>query len=357
MKQANHIISSSTGGGKMLDEADFRRRYDKDDALGLIARQLEQLKAEIEPPQGLEPARVKRVLVAGMGGSALASEFVRSAWSARLPWPVDIVRDYVLPAYVDAETLVVCSSYSGSSEETLAALDAARQAGAQVVAVTAGGKLLETARAEHLPHLALPAGIQGRYGVLSGVLAWATLAEALGAAEGLVAELGEAAEVVAADARSWAAEVPAADNGAKQIAAALLGHDVVIYGGPMLMAVAQKWKVDFNENAKNVAWWNALPEMNHNELSGWGYPREHACKVVELLSELDHPQVRKRFAVMNRLMSDRWAPVEVRVPGVNQTQQMVWAFMLGGFVSAYLAILNQVEISALPLVDKLKSQL
>ncbi|HEY6736627.1 MAG TPA: SIS domain-containing protein [Candidatus Saccharimonadia bacterium] len=340
-----------------LDKAGSRRRYDKDNVLELIGRQLNQLCAEIAAPKGLEPARIKRVLVAGMGGSALASEFARSAWAGRLSWPVEIVKEYALPAYVDAETLVMCSSFSGSSEETLEALAAARQAGAQVVAVTAGGKLLETARAKELPHVQLPGGIQGRYGVLSGVLAWAVLAETLGAAEGLVAELRAAAEAVAADAAGWAQDVPAEQNRAKQMAESLLGHDVVVYAGPTLGAIAQKWKVDFNENAKNVAWWNVLPEMNHNELSGWGHPEEHACQVVELQSELDHSQVRKRFEIMNQLMSARWTPLAVQVPGDGQVAQMVWAFMLGSYVSAYLALLNQVEISTLPLVDKLKAQL
>lgn len=341
----------------MLDELDFRQRYDKTNALSLIGQQLDQLKATITAPAGLHPEPIKRVVVAGMGGSALASEFVRVAWRGRLPWPVEIVRDYDLPGYVDDSTLVVCSSYSGSSEETIAALSAARGLGAQVVVVTAGGKLLEAARTDNLPYLQLPSGIQGRYGVLSGVRAWAVLAEALGAVEGLEQELEDAAAAAAADAASWKPSVPVADNGAKQIAEALLGHDAVIYAGPMLAAVAQKWKVDFNENSKNVAWWNTLPEMNHNELSGWGFPAEHACKIIELQSNLDHAQVQKRFSVMNQILSDRWAPIEVRVPGENQVQQMVWSFVLGSYVSAYLALLNQVEISTLPLVDKLKSQL
>lgn len=341
----------------LLDEADFRRRYDSDNALELIARQLEQLHGEIAPPEGLVPEHIKRVVVAGMGGSALASEFARSAWSDRLPWPVDIVKAYDLPGYVNDETLVVCSSYSGSSEETLGALAAARQAGAQVVVVTAGGKLLETARAEGLAHLVLPAGIQGRYGVLSGVLAWAVLAETVGAAAGLVDELRQAAGAVRPPAAGWGQDAPLAGNEAKQIAERLVGHDAVIYAGPVLGAIAAKWKVDLNENAKHVAWWNVLPEMNHNELSGWGHPQDHGCRVVELRSRLDHPQVQKRFEVMNRLMSRRWTPIEVTVPGESQVEQMVWAFMLGSFVSGYLGILNQTEISTLPLVDRLKSQL
>ncbi|QQR52920.1 bifunctional phosphoglucose/phosphomannose isomerase [bacterium] len=340
----------------MLDEVDFRARYDKDDCIGLIGRQLEQLASDLVQPVGLDPVRVKRVLVAGMGGSALASELARVLWRDRLPWPVDICKDYDLPAYVDDQTLVICSSYSGTSEETLAALTTARSAGAQVVCITAGGKLLATAQTEKLPFVALPSGIQGRYGVLSGLMAWAVVAQALGV-KGLVDELQAAGRAVVEAAASWAPEVPAADNDAKKLAEALLGKPIILYAGPTMSAIAQKWKVDFNENAKHTAWWNVLPEMNHNELSGWGHPREHGLRVVELRSELDHEQVRKRFEVMNRLISDRWAPVEVYVVGKTAAEQTVWAFMLGSYVSGYLAILNQVEIATLPLVDKLKSQL
>lgn len=340
----------------MLDAADFRARYDKDDCLGLIGRQVEQLVAEVVAPVGLVAEKVKRVLVAGMGGSALASELARGLWSDRLLWPVDICKDYALPAYVDAQTLVICSSYSGTSEETLAALATARAAGAQVVCVTAGGKLLETAQAESLPYVALPAGIQGRYGVLSGLLAWASIAEVLGVG-GLVDELRQAAQAVAPAAKAWAPEVPLVDNEAKQLAESLLGKPVIVYAGAGLSAVAQKFKVDLNENAKHMAWWNSLPEMNHNELSGWGHPREHGLRVVELLSDLDHEQVKKRFEIMNRLMSDRWAPVKVQAQGKTLAEQTVWAFMLASYASAYLATLNQVEIATLPLVDKLKKQL
>lgn len=341
----------------MLDEADFRKRYDKDDLLNVITSQPAQLLHEFEPIAGLQPERIKRVMVAGMGGSALASELVKNWLSDRLPWPIEIVRDYQLPVYVDEQTLVVCSSFSGSSEETLAALEVALQQRAQVVVMAAGGALLELARKRTLPHYALPGVIQGRYGVLSGVRAWAQLIQSLGAAEGLVDELEGAVTAASRAIETWSPHRLTAENEAKQMAEALLGNNIVVYAGPTLAAMAQKWKVDFNENAKTVAFWNVLPEMNHNELSGWAHPAAHACKIIELMSELDHPQVNKRFEVMNRLLSDRWAPIKVDVAGATRAQQMVWTFMLGSFTSAYLALLNQTDIGALPLVPKLKEQL
>jgi glucose/mannose-6-phosphate isomerase len=151
--------------------------------------------------------------------------------------------------------------------------------------------------------------------------------------------------------------VPTKDNVAKQIASDVLGRGIVIYGGLSLAAVAMKWKVDFNENSKNLAFWNVLPEMNHNELSGWTKPQDHGMKVIELLSDLDNPQVIKRFEVMNSLLSNRFAPITIDVKGDTRSEQMVWAFMLGSYASAYLGILNQTDIGALPLVSKLKQRL
>jgi glucose/mannose-6-phosphate isomerase len=341
----------------MLDEADFRARYDKDDALGVLAGQPEQLRHEFARPEGLGGRKVAQIVMAGMGGSALGGELARNWLGDRLAVPLELVRDYTLPAYAGPETLVVCVSYSGGSEETLAAYAEARKRKAQVVVMASGGKLLEAARADGVPGYELPSEVQGRYGVLYGLRAWAQLLETVAGLEGLVDELEEASGWVRGEVAAWLGEVPAETNEAKQIAAELLGHGVVVYGGLILPAITLKWKLDLNENAKNVAFWNNLPEMNHNEFSGWGHPRRPGLKVVELTSSLDHSQVQKRFEAMNSLLSSRFAPIEVRVQGETKLRQMLWAYMLGSMTSAYLGMLNQVEIGTLPLVGKLKERL
>jgi glucose/mannose-6-phosphate isomerase len=223
--------------------------------------------------------------------------------------------------------------------------------------VASGGSILEIARRDELPFFELPSVPQGRYGVLYGVRAWAQLMDTLNLTSGLVVELVHSGHSVAVDASEWLPSVPTKDNVAKQIASDVLGRGIVIYGGLSLAAVAMKWKVDFNENSKNLAFWNVLPEMNHNELSGWTKPQDHGMKVIELLSDLDNPQVIKRFEVMNSLLSNRFAPITIDVKGDTRSEQMVWAFMLGSYASAYLGILNQTDIGALPLVSKLKQRL
>jgi glucose/mannose-6-phosphate isomerase len=341
----------------MLDEADFIARYDKSDCLAVIGDQPDQLLHRYSALTGLGDAKFTNIVLAAMGGSALAAEFIKNLTSDRLMVPLEIVRDYQLPAYVNSNSLVVCFSYSGSTEETIASLKEARERGAQVVVMASGGELLDIAKREDLPYCALPGEIQGRYGVLNGVRSWAQLLDELGLVPGLVQEVEAAGKWVKGQAEAWGAEMVIDNNSAKQIASELLAHSVVVYGGPTLSALAMKWKVDLNENAKNLAFWNWLPEMNHNEFSGWAHPRDHGFKVIELTSNLDNGQVGKRFVATNSLLSSRFAPISIEAVGKTKCEQMVWTFMLGSYVSAYLAILNQVDIGTLPLVDKLKQRL
>ena len=157
--------------------------------------------------------------------------------------------------------------------------------------------------------------------------------------------------------KNWAAGSPTKDNVAKQIANELVGHPVVVYAGAALAFAAMKWKIGINENAKNIAFYNYFPELNHNEFIGWGHPLNSGLKVVELKSDLDHPRVQKRFDVTNRLRSDIFAPIEVEAEGETKLEQLIWAIALGEFMATYLAILNQVDPFPVELVERFKKEL
>jgi glucose/mannose-6-phosphate isomerase len=136
-----------------------------------------------------------------------------------------------------------------------------------------------------------------------------------------------------------------------------VGHPVVMYGGPTLALPTMKWKIDFNENSKHLAFYNYLPEFNHNEFNGWAHPERSGLKVVELRSDLDHSQVQKRFDVTNKLLSNRFAPIEVHAEGETKLEQMLWTLILGDFTSAYLAFLNGIDPTPVDLIEKLKKEL
>lgn len=342
----------------MLDQADYIQRYDQHDILGVIAGQPNQLRQDYKINGIAKLKGATSIVVAGMGGSALAAEFINHWLSDRLSVPLVIVRGYDLPAFVGRDTLVVASSYSGNTEETVSCLHQAEKIGAKLVVMSDGGTLLAEAASDHLPELEVPGGLQPRLAVLYGVKALAQLLEELGLASGLSDELEAAAKWVEGEISSWGAKTPVAENPAKQLAEALFGHPIVVYGGPTLALPAMKWKIDANENAKNLAFYNYLPEFNHNEFLGWNHPERAGLRVVELQSSLDHPQIKKRFEVSNRLLSGKMpAPIIVEAEGKTRLEQMIWTILLGDFTMAYLALLNQVDPTPVPMIEKLKREL
>ncbi len=342
----------------MLDQADFIARYDKHDALGVIAGMARQLGHDFPVPAGLEElGEIHQVVLAGMGGSAQPGEFIKTWLGDQLKVPFVVVRDYTLPAFVGPNTLVVASSYSGNTEETLAATAEAQQRGAKIAVVTAGGKLLDMAKAKGYPHLVVPGGIQPRMAVLYAVRAWVTLLEGAGLVKGALNELAAAGKWLESQTPDWEPGVATPHNAAKQIASELVGHPAVVYAGPTLSFAAMKWKIALNENAKHIAFYNYLPEFNHNEFIGWSHPERSGLKVVELQSNLDLPQIQKRFEVSNRLLSSAFAPIEVHAVGETKLQQLVWTILLGEYVATYLACLNGIDPTPVDLVEKLKTEL
>lgn len=342
----------------MLDQPDMIARYDKSDALGVITSLPNQLSHEFPLPAGLAEMRgVSSIVLTGMGGSAQGAEFIKTWLSDRLLVPFVVVRDYTLPAFVGPDTLVIAASYSGNTEETLSAIHDASVKKARIIVITAGGKLLEAAKVLEYPHFVLPGGLQPRFAVLYAVRALTTVIESIGLAEGILDELAASGEWLRGQLGVWAPTVPAADNHAKQIAQALVGHVAVVYAGPVLGFAAMKWKIAFNENAKNIAFYNYFPEMNHNEFIGWQFPQSSGLKVIELRSDLDNAQITKRFDITNRLLSAAFAPIEVHAAGETKLQQLVWSIGLGEYVATYLAFLNGIDPTSVGLVEKLKTEL
>lgn len=341
----------------MLDDLKLIHERDAQDALGVAEKQWQQLQqAYDEYHQG--PAGVRNVVLSGMGGSALPGVFLNS-WPG-LTVPFEIVRGYDIPAYVNEHTLFISSSHSGNTEETLAALEAAKAKTGQIVIITSGGRLLERAEEAGFTVMRIPSGIQPRMCAFYFLAALTQLLTSLKLAPaGSVQELQEAGKWLSVQIGTWLPDVPTADNPAKQLALELMGKSVVMYSGPKMFGAANKWKISFNENAKNVAWVNQYPEFNHNEFIGWSsHPTEKPYAVVELRSDLEHPRVQKRFDVTERLLSGkRPAPQVVEVRGDSVLKQLLWASSMGDFVSLYLALLNGLNPTPVDLVEKFKVEL
>lgn len=343
----------------ILDDQSIINQRDPQDALSFAAGQPEQLKHDFGVRQSAHFTQpIYNVVFAGMGGSALVAEFAHT-WPT-MSEPFVVCRDYTLPAFVDQDTLVICASYSGNTEETLEALAQAEQLGAQIAIITHGGKLADRARqAGHL--LAeIPQCPQPRTGVF---YAYRALVELLVAAklipESAFAEQAAVIDHLESAAKNWLPSVPAAQNYAKQLAEQLVGKTPIIYAGPKMFPAAYKWKIGANENAKNTAWAGMLPEFNHNEFIGWSsHPVEKPFAVIDLLSTFEHPRVQKRFEVTDRLLSGmRPASIAVQAEGQTLLEQMLYLVLLGDFTTTYLALLNGVNPTPVDLVERFKKEL
>jgi glucose/mannose-6-phosphate isomerase len=287
------------------------------------------------------------LIVCGMGGSAIGGDLAAAALGDRATRPITTVRGYALESWTGPDSLVLCASYSGDTEETLACFEAAGAAGAGRVALTTGGELAELARAEGVPVIGVPAGMQPRAAViymLVGVLECAALC---GAAPGLHAEIDGAAGQLA----------PASH--AEQLAQALRGTVPVIHGAGPTVAVARRWKTQINENAEAAAFWSELPEANHNEICSWERGRATAPLAGVFLEDPDqHPRVQRRIELTAAEVERAGAPA-LRIPACGETrlERVLSLVMLGDLVSVHLALLDGVDPTPVEAIVRFKEAL
>lgn len=291
-----------------------------------------------------------RLVVLGMGGSGIAGVLLASI----LPVEVVPVRDYTLPPWIGEESLVVALSYSGDTEETLAAFAAARARTRRLLAVTSGGELGALCARDGIPWIEIPTGYQPRAAL--GYLLFPLLG--LGARLGLVPDLGEAVVVL----EELAGELAPGDeeNEAQRLARALRGRVALVYGAGPRAAVAYRWKTQLNENAKAPAFWAELPELCHNEVVGYELTRSllPQATVVFLRSGHDHPRVEKRIEILGELLSGRGIPwIAVRGRGRGPLADLFSLLYLGDWVSYYLALLNGVDPTPVAIIAELKARL
>ena len=346
-----------------LDDPATLQRIDPEDMLGKVAelpRQLAQAR-RVAGAVELSPRHtdVDAVVVLAMGGSAIGAELVAAAAGNRLRVPVIVHRDYGLPAGVGERTLVIASSHSGETVETLSGFAAARERGAPTVAVTTGGRLAAEASAAKLPLLQYKLAGQPRAAIGFGV----GLVHELLSRAGLIQDPDPIGPVVSAldellERLGRTVETDA--NPAKQLAWSLFGRIPVIYGHGPMAAVAHRWKTQLNENAKAWSAWEPMPEANHNAIEGSLNPRElgDALYVVQLRDADEPPELAARYRVVEELLGERATNrSEVRAEGPSPLARVLTAVAYGDLVSVYLAILYQTDPTPVTLLSMLKERL
>jgi glucose/mannose-6-phosphate isomerase len=303
----------------------------------------------------------RQIVIVGMGGSAIAGDYFRALLSRESPVPVFNVRAYHLPSFVDEETLVIASSFSGETEETLSAFEQALATPAKKLALTTGGRLLTTARANGVPAFTFAFHGEPRAAIGWGLMPLLASAEKLGLMHGVEGGVEEAIAILSSLREEYGAEVDSSQNPAKQLALQLHERLPVVYGAGPLIGVARRWKTQLNESAKVWAFFEEMPEAQHNAIVGWGLPATiaKATRVVLLRSaRLDQRQVALRYDLMRRLMADTAVDiVQVASRGESALAQMLSLTLLGDFAAAYLALLCGVDPTPTTVIDELKASL
>ncbi len=309
--------------------------------------------AQLEPhdaPGGL--------VVAGMGGSAIGGSLARAALGDRASRPIVLARGYALPAWTTPDTTVLCASYSGNTEETLALYEAAGALGARRIVATTGGRLAEDARADGVPVVPLPGGFQPRAAVAYSLVVALEVAGASGTGDRLHAEVDVAAAHAERLVSEWGPGGP--EHGlAKELARWLHGTTPQIAGAGLTAPIAYRWKTQINENAKSPCFSHELPELDHNEIVGWQGAAEVGRFSAVFLDDSDlHPRIRQRIELTRGLIAGH-AAATFRVDSVGETrmERLISLVLLGDLVSVYLAVLRNVDPTPVPPIEHLKNAL
>jgi len=349
---------------EILDDLDSQRRLDPNGMLDTIRELPQQCRQAWKAGQEFELPRdytqIDRIVILGMGGSAIAGDMFRSLLQRESAVPVFNVRQYDLPPFVGDRALVIASSFSGNTEETLSAFEQALATKAKKLAITCGGKLLATARANGVPVFTYQFRGEPRAALGWSLMPLLAVAQRLGLMQGVARDVEEALAVMEEIQEQIGEGVSAATNPAKQVTRRLHSKLPVIYGAGFLTEVAHRWKTQLNESAKVWSFYEELPEADHNAIIGYELPAEivRTTAVVFLDSDLIHPRVKLRYEFTQRMLEKAGLDVmTVRSRGHSALAQTLSAVLFGDYVSYYLAMLNGIDPTPTTVIDNLKAWL
>jgi glucose/mannose-6-phosphate isomerase len=344
-----------------LDDHDHFASVDVENMLGQMASLPDQLQKAWDLGLAFQLAAmapVKRVVIAGMGGSAIGADLLASFLLDRVTVPVTVQRDYGLPAFAfGKDTLVVVSSHSGDTEESLSAFEEACRSNCQVVVITTGGKILSDAQSAGVPawvfvHEGQPRSALGyTFGMLLALFV------RLGLVSDLSVDLKETVKVMKSLQKSVAENVPVKKNPAKRLAGQMIGRHITVFGSGFMAPVARRWKSQINECAKTIASFEVLPEADHNTLAGICFPPEVLEKemAVFLQASTDGDRNQKRVFETKQIMMLEGVNTDmVEARGENRLEQMWATVLFGDYVAYYLAMAYDVDPTAIDPIWSLK---
>jgi glucose/mannose-6-phosphate isomerase len=304
--------------------------------------------------------KVGKIVILGMGGSAIGGDLANSLAVTTSKVPIQVIRGYNLPAYADKNTLVISSSYSGNTEETLNCFTQSLEAGCQNLVITTGGKLRELAESRKVPVFSYDYQSPPRYALPYSFIPLLVFLNKLDLVSYSTPDITEMLKSLQDDTKLLSERTLESENPAKLLAQKLYDKIPIIYGAETVSEVAHRWKTQLNENSKAWAFYDVLPELNHNSVVGYEYPigTNNNLVVIMLSSNFMSPRVKLRYEITRKLLDK--ASVNVQIingKGKNQIAEMMSLVYLGDYVSYYLAILNQTAPGPVKAIDYLKSEL
>lgn len=340
------------------------KKLDSQDMLSSIEMYPEQIKSVLSDYKKIKLPKwkdIKNILVAGMGGSALATDIVRSLYGNKLRVPIGIANNYYLPGWVTEDTLCVIISYSGNTEETLTALEEAKKRRAMIFIITSGGKLAQIAQQENIPaHIfngALNPSKSPRIGLNFTLFSQLCLFKEL---DLLSLKNNDLQEIISyLEHKMKIFSVNNEKNPAKDLAFSLKGFIPVLAGSDFLSGFLHTFANQIHENAKSFAVYFPLPELNHHLMEGLTFPKnKNILKFLLIESDLYYPKNRIRYSIMKKVLKrNKIKYIDYKCLGKDISEQSMEILMLASWSSFYLGMLYKVDPALIPNVDFFKAEM
>lgn len=291
---------------------------------------------------------INKIILTGMGGSALSGEILRTYLSDELKITLEVNKDYTLPKYTDEKTLVIVSSYSGNTEEPVEAFREANRKGCKIIMISSGGKVKELAKQMHKEFIELPRGLPPRMSYVLIFFALLKIFQNSGLIENKVEEVKKALTTLKKDIYKKKAE---------ELAEKIYGKIPIIYASKRLYAVAYKWKINFNENSKIHSFCNYFPELNHNEMVGYTKINGNYFIII-IRDDYDDAKIKKRMDITKKIIQEKKChALDIDLAGLSFLAKIFATIYLGDWTSYFLAIKNNEDPTPVDLVEDFKKKL
>ncbi|MBN1353717.1 MAG: bifunctional phosphoglucose/phosphomannose isomerase [Candidatus Omnitrophica bacterium] len=349
-----------------LDSVEMISSIDKENMARLLTSFPEQCRealsiGERAELKDLAQKKYANIVFTGLGGSAIGADMVNGYLHKEMKLPLFVNRNYVLPGFVDAQSLVFAVSYSGNTEETLAAYEVALKRDATIIVITSGGKLEELASKNGNALITIPKGYPPRcalgYSFIPAIIALSKLGLAKDKKD-IIKKAIDFLETLKTE--KLAPEVANENNISKSIASKIFGTFSTIYASETLGSVATRWRGQLAENAKTLSSAHVFPEMNHNEIVGWVNPRKMLDNFTAIILKDvdDQPRIKKRMDITASILKNEgFSVLELESQGENFLERMLSLVYTGDFVSFYLSILNGIDPTPVERITYLKKRL